>query len=88
MRVLLDTCVLSELQSKHVHESVVRTVRRIPDHDLFISVISMGEITKGVELLSDGKRKQALRDWVQSLEYFYRERILPVDLETTRDGEK
>ena len=84
MRVLLDTCVLSELRRPNVNESVRTAVEVLDSDDLFISVVSMGEIIKGISLLDNGKRKQELQYWVQTLEKDYTERLLPVDLETTR----
>ncbi len=82
MRVLLDTCVLSEIRKAHGNRSVRRAVEEISDDDLFVSVISIGEIAKGIELLEDGRRKRALQSWLQTLERDYASRILAVDQET------
>ena len=84
MRVLLDTCVLSDIRKPDGNELVRRRILEIPDENIFISVISVGEITKGISLLDDGKNKRSLRSWLQALERFYRDRILTVDLETTQ----
>ena len=84
MRVLLDTCVLSELRKQNCPPQVRAAVERLEDDELFVSVISLGEIAKGIALLDDNKRKRALRDWLETLEQEYGERILPVDLETVR----
>ena len=54
------------------------------DDELFVSVISIGEIVKGITLLDFSKRKQALLTWVHSLERSYADRLLPVDLEIVR----
>ena len=81
MRILLDTCVLSELRKPDGHRSVRRTVDEIADDDLYISVVSIGEIAKGIELLEGGRRKRALQSWIQTLERDYADRLLPVDLE-------
>lgn len=81
MRVLLDTCVLSEIRKADGNRDVRRAVEKILDDDLFVSVLSIGEITKGIELLEDGKRKRALQSWLQTLERDYASRILPVDQE-------
>ena len=83
MRVLLDTCVLSEIRHPQGAESVKNAVHALDEKDLFISVISIGEIVKGIDLLNEGKRKQELQDLVQGLERFYSERILTLDLETS-----
>ena len=52
--------------------------------DLFLSVITLGELTKGVARLPSGKKKQVLGAWVLTLEQEYGERILSVDAETAR----
>ena len=84
MRVLLDTCVLSELRKQDCPAQVKSAVEVLDDFDLFVSVITLGEIAKGIALLDESKRKRALRDWLETLEQQYGERILPVDLETVR----
>ncbi len=81
MRVLLDTCVLSEIRKAHGNRGVRRAVEEISDDDLFVSVISIGEIAKGIELIEDGRRKRALQSWLQILERDYASHILPVDRE-------
>jgi predicted nucleic acid-binding protein len=80
--VLLDTCVLSELRKPKVDAGVHRAVNEIPDDDLFVSVISIGEIAKGIALLDDSRRKRELQSWLQVLERDYAARLLLVDRET------
>jgi len=84
MRVLLDTCVLSELRKKDGNKSVKQSVSELPDDDIYISVISIGEITKGIALLSDGKNKKELQTWLQSFDRFFEDRILNIDVETVQ----
>ncbi len=84
MRVLLDTCVLSEIRKPHGDQHVKRAVREISDSDLFISVISIGEIVKGMELLAEGKRKRDLCEWIQEIERDFPEAILGIDLDIVR----
>lgn len=81
MRTLLDTCVLSELQRAECAESVRQAVAAIADQELFLSVITIGEITKGIALLNEGKRKQRLYGWLSTLEQDYQDRILDVTRE-------
>lgn len=80
MSILLDTCVLSELRHPKCNEQVRNAVDEFASEDLFISVISIGEIVKGISLLEAGKRKRELLSWIHSLERFYTDRLLPVDL--------
>ncbi len=82
MRALLDTCVLSELRKPRVDTGVRQAVDEIPDDDLFVSVISIGEIAKGIALLDDSRRRRELQSWLQTLERDYAARILQVDRDT------
>jgi predicted nucleic acid-binding protein len=82
MRVLLDTCVLSELYRPAPLESVRAAVNGLPDEYLFLSVITLGEIGKGIALLPDSRRRQDLSAWFANLQHAYTDRILSVDPET------
>jgi len=84
LRVLLDTCVLSELRRPNGNPAVRGAVNALKEEDLFISVISIGEIMKGISLLRAGAKRRALESWLQTLERDYIDRLLAVDLETCR----
>ncbi len=84
MNVLLDTCVLSELQRPNANPNVRKAVEIIPDNQLFLSVLTVGEIVKGVHLLPDGEKRRRLEQWLLNLEALFPQRILPIDLETSR----
>jgi predicted nucleic acid-binding protein len=84
MRALLDTCVVSEARREKGHPRVRAQVEAIRNRDLFVSVITVGELAKGIALLPGGKKKDALSEWLLALEQDYAERILPVDAETAR----
>jgi len=83
LRVLLDTCVLSELRRPKGHPGVRRVVEALESDSLFVSVVSIGEIAKGTALLKESKNKRDLQAWLQTLERYYADRVLPVDLETS-----
>ncbi len=84
MRVLLDTCVISELGRQQGNARVRASIERLDDADLFLSVINLGEITKGIALLPASARKSALQAWLRTLERDYADRILPIDAEVAR----
>jgi toxin FitB len=84
VRVLLDTCVLSELHRAKVHPAVQRALESLDEEELFVSVVSIGEITKGISLLKAGRKKRELEAWLQEIERDCAGRLLPVDLETGR----
>ncbi len=83
MKVLLDTCVLSELQRAGGSDVVRNAISEFSDEELFLSVVSIGEIAKGIALLDDGIRKRNLRSWLHGLERDYKSRILDIDSATT-----
>jgi toxin FitB len=84
VRVLLDTCVLSELRKPGANANVRARVEEIDAHRLFLSVITLGELTKGVILLTDSKRKRDLTSWLLSLEQQFVAQILPIDQDVAR----
>ena len=84
MRVLLDTCVLSEVRHPKGHPAVRQAVEALNEEDLFVSVISIGEILKGIFLLRESARRRALHAWLKTLERDYSAQILAIDLETCR----
>jgi len=84
VKVLLDTCVHSELRHAKGHPGVRRAVAALQEEELFLSAISIGEILKGISLLAEGRRKHTLASWLDTLERNYRDRILSVDREICR----
>lgn len=83
MSYLIDTNVLSELRRKSPNPAVVKWFEQRPPSTLYLSVLTLGEIRKGIESISDTSRKQALTDWLQTeLPAFFTGRILDVDATT------
>ena len=64
MRYLLDTCVLSELRKPAPDPNVVAWINAVDGPHLFLSVITFGEIQKGIAKLDDSKRKRSLQLWL------------------------
>ncbi|NJL59019.1 MAG: type II toxin-antitoxin system VapC family toxin [Desulfobacteraceae bacterium] len=80
MKYLLDTCLISELPKPVPNQKVVDWLRKVPSASLFISVITIGEIRKGLSKLQPSEKKERLTDWLDTLLKLYSKRILPVDL--------
>lgn len=80
MNYLLDTCVVSELVKPHPEAAVIEWMNSVPSEALFISVITIGEIKKGIVRLSESKKKMQLTFWFNTLLTDYIERIIPLDL--------
>ncbi|UTT57856.1 type II toxin-antitoxin system VapC family toxin [Cellulosimicrobium cellulans] len=83
MRYLLDTNVVSELVRTRPDEQVVAWLRGLQTPQIYLSVLTVGEIRTGVQRLvpRDAARATALETWVHGLEETYGDRILPVTLE-------
>jgi len=77
---LVDTNVVSELARPRPSERVSRWFGKTPDSALHLSVLSLGEIRRGVERLPPGTRKERLRLWLeQDLPAWFEDRLLAVD---------
>lgn len=84
MKYLLDTCVLSELIKKQPDLKVEEWISRINESDLFISVLTIGELHKGIAKLPDSIKKSELHKWVShDLESRFQSRIIDIDLKTS-----
>jgi len=76
---LLDTNVPSELTRPKPEPEVIQWLDDADDLRLFLSVVSLGEIFKGITVLPEGKRRQQLQQWVvETLRPWFDGRILPV----------
>lgn len=80
MSYLIDTNILSELRRKSANPGVVDWFSQRPATTLYLSVLTLGEIRKGIEGDSDASRRQSLLDWLETdLPAFFTGRVLPVD---------
>ena len=83
---LLDTNVVSELRKRdRCDENVAAWYTGLSDDDLYLSVLTLGEIRKGIELVRDRDPGQAevLENWLRYVEQNYEGRILPIDADIT-----
>lgn len=64
MSYLLDTCAISELTAAKPSESFVGWFGSQAERSLFLSVITLGELEKGVRLLPQGKKRAKLEVWL------------------------
>jgi predicted nucleic acid-binding protein len=59
---------------------VTNWLQSVPSDALFLSVLTIGEVRKGLVKLPDSKKKEKLSLWLNTLLKEYNERILPIDL--------
>jgi toxin FitB len=81
---LVDANVLSEATRPRAETRVVEWLDQ-HDRELHVSVITLGEILKGIRLLASGPKQQRLTRWLTELEASFEERILPVDQVVMRE---
>jgi len=78
---LLDTNVISELVKPKPDDRVRRWIEETDESILFLSVLTLGEIRKGVERLRSGRRRGRLESWPQvDLPSRFQDRVLPIDV--------
>jgi toxin FitB len=78
---LLDTNVVSEFAKARPNSNVITWLGSVPSTDLFLSVITLGEIRKGIERkrMTSVQDAARLETWFTTLVLRYRTRILPFD---------
>jgi predicted nucleic acid-binding protein len=77
---LVDTNVISELRRRDPDANVRAWFAQRPATELYLSVLTLGEIRKGVEALADSGRRTVLREWLErELPVFFAARLLPID---------
>ena len=83
---LLDTNVLSETRRKRPDENVIAFLNSTDPSTLYISVLTLGELRKGVAQRrhSDESGANSLASWVDGLEFGFADRILGIDAATAR----
>jgi predicted nucleic acid-binding protein len=83
MKYLLDTCLISELVKKVPNSNVVDWLNSQDEQCLFLSVLTIGELQKGICKLPDGTRRDELQDWVEhDLTLRFTGRIIDIDIES------
>lgn len=82
MKYLLDTCVISEVIKKKPNENVLSWLQAQDESNLYLSILTFGEIEKGIEKSADQNRKLKLKLWVEDdLKQRFAGRVLPVDMD-------
>src|ERR1022692_3704679 len=78
---LIDTNVLSEYNRPGGPDAGVKRWLETTDRQSqYVSVITLAEIQKGIELLAEGKRRVQLEQWLkQDLEAWFSGRVLLID---------
>ncbi|MCY3605846.1 MAG: type II toxin-antitoxin system VapC family toxin [Gammaproteobacteria bacterium] len=80
MSFLIDTCALSELTRNKPSPLVSEWLDGTPAESLHVSVLTLGEIRRGVERLPDSRRRSRISAWLENeLPAWFENRVLPID---------
>ena len=82
MSFLLDTCAISELTKKSPNEGFLRWIANQEEYHLYLSVLTIGELTKGIKKSNDDSKQAHLQKWIeQDLKNRFQHRLLPINIE-------
>ena len=83
MSFLLDTNVVSEWVKPAPDTNVVRWLSEVDEDQVFLSVVSLAEIRRGIELMDAGRRRDRLTNWLNGgLTRRFEGRLLDIDRRT------
>lgn len=88
MKYLVDTNVISEVRKgQRCHESVAAWWSTVAPEEIFLSVLTIGEIRKGVESVRrrDARSASTLEAWLLRLISHYRDQILAIELDIVEE---
>jgi predicted nucleic acid-binding protein len=83
---LLDTCVLSETRRRQPDAGLVRFLTGADAAQLFLSVLTVGEMRKGIakKRLTDALAADQIAAWAQRIETDFADRVLGIDVAAAR----
>ncbi len=83
MSYLIDTNVISELRKQdRADEAVSSWFSNLDQSEIYLSVLTIGEIRRGVESVSrrDPEAGSSLNQWLSRISMGFENRIVPVDV--------
>jgi predicted nucleic acid-binding protein len=82
MNYILDTNVISELVAAHPDDNVTHWIDTVDPERVFLSVITIGELKRGIEKLADSRRKGQLDRWLnEDLLVRFQDHLLAIDVD-------
>ncbi len=81
MKYLLDTNVISELVARNPNPQVIAWIDALDANSVYLNVVTIGELQKGIEKLPDSSRKASLNSWLnEDLLIRFAGRVLALDV--------
>jgi len=88
VKYLLDTNIISEIRKgPRCHPNVAAWYSNLGEESLYLSVLVLGEIRKGIEGLRgrDARKANVLDLWLEQLQISFQSQILPVDIAISQE---
>ena len=83
MSYLLDTCLISEFVRKRPDPAVIHWLSEQSELDCYLSVLTIGELEKGIAKLPSSKKKEALSNWLRhDVQQRFHDRMLSITQKT------
>ncbi|GAC1501837.1 MAG: type II toxin-antitoxin system VapC family toxin [Candidatus Saccharimonadales bacterium] len=83
MLYLLDTNAISEVSKPEPNRGFMEWFNQVESSELYVSCITIGELYKGVELLSDTAKSKRLEEYTRKVIEAFSARIISIDIDTT-----
>lgn len=84
MNYLIDTCVFSEYKKPYPNQEVLDWLDRQPNESLYVSVLTFGELEKGIIRMPESVRKKNLKIFLVQLIEQFGSRTLDLNIATVR----
>ena len=89
MNYLFDTCVISEVIRPKPALPVLRWLESVPNDRIYLSVLTLGELKKGILRLGSADKARRLQTWLDTdVLNRFRSRLLPIDTEVALEWGK
>jgi len=80
LNYLFDTCIISDLRKSKPDKNLLNWINSIHDEECYISVITVGEIYKGISKVKSKNKKRDLTKWIENIVQTS-EKILDVNID-------
>lgn len=85
MSWLLDTNIVSEMVKKEPNPNVKAWVGSKDESNLYLSVITIAEVKRGITRLAASNRRKILQEFLNGLLETYQDNIIPIDIHVTQE---
>jgi predicted nucleic acid-binding protein len=88
VKYLLDTNIISEIRKgPRCHPNVAAWYSNLEEESLYLSILVLGEIRKGIEGLRgrDAGKANVLDLWLEQLQISFQSQILPMDIAISKE---